>query len=307
MAQYDITSKVLFQDYKRDFIALTLGEQDFEILGPIPIEFPSVQMRMTDAPMRVRLSDGTEAIVHIEFQTETSADPMEFRIAEYVGRILHEYHLPVYVTVIYLSPSAGGHDPGGYGYNRDDRFAYALRYQVIRIGEIDGQTVLDQKSPIGLIPLAALMKRPPDVSKTAWLDRCVQTVLEIPLESEEKKRDYVASFCVLSNLVYEDALVQALIKEVQLMIDIENSAVIKMFTEKVGIKERAEGSREGEVRAYTDALLQILQQEFGRRGMQEVEPRIRAIDDEQKLASLITPALQATSVEAFKKALEQVL
>ena len=91
------------------------------------------------------------------------------------------------------------------------------------------------------------------------------------------------------------------------MIDIENSAVIKMFTEKVGIKERAEGSREGEVRAYTDAVLQIVKQEFGLRGMQEVEPRIRAIADGQKLASLITPALQATSVEAFKKALEQVL
>ena len=94
------------------------------------------------------------------------------------------------------------------------------------------------------------------------------------------------------------------------MIDIENSAVIRMFTENVGIKERekghVEGSREGKVEAYTDAVLQIIQQEFGQRGMQEVEPRIRAIDDEQKLASLITPALQATSVEAFKKALEQV-
>ena len=44
MARYDISSKVLFQDYERDFIALALGTYDFEILGPIPIEFPSVQM-----------------------------------------------------------------------------------------------------------------------------------------------------------------------------------------------------------------------------------------------------------------------
>jgi len=46
MAEYDITSKVLFRDYGRDFIALALGIQEFEILEPIPIELPSVQMRI---------------------------------------------------------------------------------------------------------------------------------------------------------------------------------------------------------------------------------------------------------------------
>ncbi len=309
MARYDISSKVLFQDYERDFIALALGTYDFEILGPIPIEFPSVQMRMTDAPMKVRLSDGTEAIVHIEFQTETSDDPMEFRIAEYIGRLIHEYRLPVYVTVIYLGPSAGVSDPGGYAYNRDDIFAYALRYQIIRMAEIDGQTTLERKSPIGLIPFTSLMKRPEDVSKEEWLDRCVQTVLEIPLENEEKKRDYIASFCLLSNLVYEMDLVQKLVKEVQTMIDFENLPLIKMFTEKARVEER----REAEVKAleerreaYIDALLQIVKQEFGKRGAEDLEPRIRAIADGQKLARLITPALQSPSVEAFKEVLEQV-
>lgn len=196
MAKYDITSKVLFQDYERDFIALALGNRDFEILEPIPIEFPSVQMRMTDAPMKVRLSDGTEAIVHIEFQTETSADPMEYRIAEYIGRLIHEYRIPVYVTVIYLAPSAGVNDPGGYAYNLSDTFAYVLRYQVIRINEIDGQTILERKAPIGLIPFTPLMKRPEDISKEGWLQRCVRTVLEIPLESEETglHRQFLYSF-----------------------------------------------------------------------------------------------------------------
>ncbi len=308
MAKYDITSKVLFQDYERDFIALALGSYDFEILGPIPIEFPSVQMRMTDAPMKVRLSDGTEAIVHIEFQTETSADPMEFRIAEYIGRILHEYRLPVYVTVIYLSPSAGVNDPGGYGYNRDDTFAYALRYQVIRIAEMDGQTLLERKSPIGLLPLTPLMKRPEEVSKAEWLDRCIQTVLEIPLESEEKKRDYIACFCVLSNLVYEMDLVQRLMKEVQTMIDFENIPLIKMFTEKARLEEREkalEELREAEAKAYADALLRVIDQEFGKRGVEELEPQIRAIEDGQKLASLIAPAVRSHSIDEFKRILEQ--
>ena len=231
---------------------------------------------------------------------------MEFRIAEYIGRLIHEYRLPVYVTVIYLGPSAGVSDPGGYAYNRDDIFAYALRYQIIRMAEIDGQTTLERKSPIGLIPLTPLMKRPEDVSKEEWLERCIQTVLEIPLETEEKKRDYIASFCLLSNLVYEMDLVQKLVKEVQTMIDFENLPLIKMFTEKARTEALIEGGREAEVRAYTDALLQIVKQEFGKRGAEELEPRIRAIADGQKLARLITPALQSPSVEAFKEILGQV-
>ncbi|MCH8295100.1 hypothetical protein IH992_28790 [Candidatus Poribacteria bacterium] len=130
------------------------------------------------------------------------------------------------------------------------------------------------------------------------MEQCTQAVLKIPLESKEKRRDYVACFCVLSNLVYEEAVVQKLMEEIQTMIDIENSTVIKMFTEKAHQK----GSRE----AYIDALPQVVGQEFGQRGIQELEPRIRAIENAQKLASLVVPAYRATSVEEFKQTLERV-
>jgi hypothetical protein len=361
MGQYDISSKVLFQDYERDFVALTLGTDDFVIVGQIPTEFPSVQMRMTDAPMRVRLGDGTEVIVHIEFQTETSQDPMEFRIAEYIGRLLHEYRLPVYVTVIYLSSSAGADDPGGYVYNRDDIFAYALHYQVIRVAEIDGQTILDQKSPIGLIPLTPLMKRPEDVSPEDWLNRCIQTVLEIPLESE-KKRDYVACFCVLSNLVYESDLVVKLVEEVQTVIDFEKIPIIQMFMDKARTEAQAEAAAriaqaeadraqaeadraqteaearaakaqaearaaeaearadraqaEAEARAaieaeaaqerrnaYADALMKIVERQYGERGFEEFGAHIRSIEDDGKLAALIESALDLTSMDRFREVL----
>ena len=309
MAQYDISSKVLFADYERDFIALTLGTQDFEILGTIPTEFPSVQMRMTDAPMRVRLSDGREVIVHIEFQTGTSGDPMEFRIAEYIGGLIHEYQLPVYVTVIYLAPSAGRNAPGGYVYNFEDTFSYALRYQVIRMEEIDGEEILDQQSPIGLIPFAGLMKRPQSVSNEEWLDKCIQTVLEIPLESEEKQRDYFASFCVLSRLVYADDLIQKVLKEKRMILDIEDSPFIKMYTDKARAEGRIEGFQEGErdaqqraeVDAYANALLRVIERVFGLRGREELEPCIRAITDGQKLVSLIDLALQSPSIDEFKR------
>jgi len=99
---------------------------------------------------------------------------MEHRIAEYVGKMIHEYRLPVYVTVIYLGSSAGINDPGGYEYTLGNTFSYSLRYQVLRFAEIDGQEILDKKEPIGLIPFAALMKRPDDVTFEEWLRRCTQ-------------------------------------------------------------------------------------------------------------------------------------
>jgi len=47
----------------------------------------------------------------------------------------------------------------------DDTFWYSLRYQVIRIAEIDGEKILSQKAPLGLLPFSAIMKRPEGVEK----------------------------------------------------------------------------------------------------------------------------------------------
>ena len=88
MAQYDISSKVLFADYERDFIALTLGTQDFEILGPIPTEFPSVQMRMTDAPMVEHAASLFGAVLERASSTFYWDDPLSWvsRITFHVSR-----------------------------------------------------------------------------------------------------------------------------------------------------------------------------------------------------------------------------
>jgi hypothetical protein len=54
-----------------------------------------------------------------------------------------------------------------------------------------------------------------------------------------------------------------------------------------------------------DALLQIIDRVFGLRGVEELEPRIRAIEDGQKLASLISSALSSPSIDEFRKVLNQ--
>jgi predicted transposase YdaD len=268
---------------------------------------------MTDAPVRVRIGE-EDVIVHTEFQTETSQVPMELRLAEYVGLLIREYRIPVYVTVIYLGESAGINDPGGYQYAFDNIFSYSLRYQVIRFPEIDGQEILDRNGPIGLLPFSALMKMPEGVTKEEWLKRCMQTVLTVEM-TPEKKKEYVGSFFVLSSLIHDTDLIMFLIKEVGIMIDLEDFPLIREFAKKAreearaeglaeGLAEgRAEGLVEGRAEGRADDLTKIIGIRFGQTGVQKLEERIRAIRDEQILSTLIESALTSSSLEAFQKAL----
>jgi hypothetical protein len=139
-----------------------------------------------------------------------------------------------------------------------------------------------------------------------------------------------------------DDLIQTLLEAKNIMIDIENSPFIKIFTDKARAEERqkierergaerqqiekelqeehqkierelqeerqnvSERRREAEVEAYTNALLDIINQVFGLRGREQLEPRIREIRDCQKLASLISPVLQSDSVDELKQRLERL-
>jgi hypothetical protein len=207
----------------------------------------------------------------------------------------------VYVTVIYLGESAGINDPGGYQYAFDNIFSYSLRYQVIRFPEIDGQEILDRNGPIGLLPFSALMKMPEGVTKEEWLKRCMQTVLTVEM-TPEKKKEYVGSFFVLSSLIHDTDLIMFLIKEVGIMIDLEDFPLIREFAKKARAEARAEGLAEGRA----DDLAKIVEIRFGQTGLQKLKERLRAIRDEQKLSALIESALTTSSLDAFQKTLAEI-
>ena len=64
------------------------------------------------------------------------------RIAGYAGLGVRMFEMPIYSHVIYLHPNAGRNDPGEYlqdvpGYEIN------IKYKVIRLSEIDGQSILD--------------------------------------------------------------------------------------------------------------------------------------------------------------------
>ena len=86
--------------------------------------------------------EGEDALIHCEFQTADSTDtPMSHRMAGYIGRAIERYGLPIFSFVIYLRPGAGRRDKGYYIQELPGH-EVLVKYKVIRLSEIDGQTII---------------------------------------------------------------------------------------------------------------------------------------------------------------------
>ena len=86
MAEYDTISKHLIQTYPKDFIRLTLGQDDVEVLDILNTEQTTSETRHTDSLIRVLIA-GQEALIHHEFQT-TDDPSMPLRMAGYIIRAI---------------------------------------------------------------------------------------------------------------------------------------------------------------------------------------------------------------------------
>ena len=84
------------------------------------------------------------------------------------------------------------------------------------------------------------------------------------------------------------------------MIDFERFPLIQELTKKA----RDEGITKGVAEGRMEALMKIVETEYGKKGLQQVENKIQAIQDENKLFALIEPALTSSSLEEFKKTLD---
>ena len=128
------------------------------------------------------LLDGEEVLVHCEFQTtdSTHADMVE-RTVDYLGRCYGRYGLPIFSHVIYLRPNAGRNDPGGYVQDVPGH-RLIVEYKVIRLIEVDGQSVLEAQQP-GLLPFCPLMKPPEGIDALTWLNQCVETTKSLTLDA----------------------------------------------------------------------------------------------------------------------------
>ena len=204
--------------------------EDIEFLEHLDSELTTVEARQMDSLIKVLL-DGEEILVHCEFQTTDSTHvDMVQRTVDYLGRCYGRYGLPIFSHVIYLRPNAGRNDPGGYV---QDIAGYQLivRYKVIRLIEVDGQSVLETQQP-GLMPFCPLMKPPEGIDALTWLNQCVETTKSLSLDAPIRN-NLLLEMWVMGGLIHDSDAIAHLFPE-----DImQESSVYQDITQRA----RAEG------------------------------------------------------------------
>ena len=286
MAEYDTISKRLIQTYPDDFVQFALERTDVEFRAILDTEQPTVETRQTDSLILVRI-DGKDVVVHTEFQTtDSTGTPMKHRIPSYVGRAIEKYGLPVYSSVIYLRPDAGRHDPGLYIQEHPD-FQVVVRYKVIRLSEIDGQSIIEGGHR-GLLPFAPLMKPPVGMASQEWLRQCILKTDEVSLD-HSTKANFLGGLAVLSGLVYEPSTITSIISQEGFMDAIMRESSFAQYIKQVGIQE---------------SIQEVLEIRFGPAVVGQFTGRIATINDTQRLKQLLRSAAQATNLAVFQHELD---
>ena len=91
----------------------------------------------------------------------------------YSSFLAHQHEKNVYSAVFYFRPPAGQTDSGYYEYEDEVMGGLRLKYNVIRMYELEGESFLDPNA-VGLLPFTPLM-RPPSGAMTsqAWVETCL--------------------------------------------------------------------------------------------------------------------------------------
>ncbi|RKU10467.1 hypothetical protein C6503_19780 [Candidatus Poribacteria bacterium] len=324
MAQYDISAKYLLLKHSKALIEYFLGRQNVEILEHLNTDQPTFKSHRGDSTTRIRI-DGEEVIVHLEVQSGNSPKPMWARLAAYCGFLISEFQRPVYCIVLYLGPSAGQNDPGYYAYETAE-FRYLIQYKVIRLAEIDGQSVLETQAP-ALLPFTPLMKPPADISAEQWLEKCVASAETAPVEKAVRD-DLVATLGIFGALVYDTRLVNQLIKEeiVQKSTFFQEhleraTKRLEETTERLRQEALAQGLEQGLQQGIEQGKAQGVEQERRESAIRHIlivlrtkfsadivtvlTPAIENISDVEQLEQLLPAAVEAQSLEAFARILHE--
>ena len=287
MAQdYDNMAKDLLTDHATDISQFVLGEEDVEVLEDLDTEQQLVIAQRTDSTKRVRINN-REAILHIELQLRDSTrTPMWARNAQYQGYLVGKYEMPVYSNVIYFHPTAGRNDTGRYEYSWSG-YEYTLRYKVIRLIEIEGQAILEERAP-GLLPFTPLMKPPAGMDLERWVQECVDVTRTAPVD-QQTQADLLYGIYLFGSVVTDAVLFERLIPE-------------ELMRESKGYQRQ----RERILREATiDNTLALLKKRFHTEEVSALTPALQNINDLERLKQLLVAVPDMQSLEAFAQMLHE--
>jgi predicted transposase YdaD len=290
-------AKFVTTEYAEPFIELILKYPNVTVLENLATEQITLKARETDSTLKVQFPDEV-AILHNEVQTYDSQEPMPLRIAGYNGFLIREHKLNVYSSVLYLHPRAGRNDPGYYeyvGYGCE----YRLKYRVIRLIEIEGQSILESRVP-GLLPLLPLMKPPEQMNPTRWLETCVDATFNARVNNNDRNL-LLAALGIFGGLVYEPQMIKQLLPEGIM----QESPFFREYIREAEERAMERGLERGQKKCAIELILDLLSDQFQSDAVQMLKPDLERIDDLDRLKALLRAVPKAPSLEAFTETLRQ--
>ena len=232
----------------------------------------------------------------------------------YLGRCFEIHGLPIYSHVIYMRPTAGLKDPGGYRQNVPG-YRFILEYKVIRLGELEGESLVEAPQA-GLMPFAPLMKPPVGMDSVEWLRRCVQTTQELQLEAPTKG-NVLVTMGFLGNVLHSPATLNAIMPRALM----QESTYYHSLTKEIRQESLEQGLQQGLQQGLNKDSNKDARKVKGRgrsmrcsgslrpalnpRPRTRLKPFLETIEDSARLERLVPTAAQAPNLQTFLKHLAE--
>ena len=223
---FDNTCKFLAENFPRDFANWLLGE-DISLTKIEPSELSLEPIRADS----VIFLESSQAILHLEFQTEPRAN-IPLRMTDYYLRLYRKFsQLPIHQFVIYLLPTQSPR----VLQTRFETPNLTHQFNVIRLWE--QPTELFQSS-LGLLPLAVLTQTPDSVQTIRQVAQIIETLSDHQLQS-----NLAAATALMAGLKLDQSIIQTLFRS-EIM---KESVIYQEILREGEIKGEIKGKVEGKV------------------------------------------------------------
>ncbi|MEW6698056.1 MAG: hypothetical protein ACOY35_02215 [Bacillota bacterium] len=242
--------------------------------------------------LRVK-EDGQEYIISVEIQTHKDRE-MNMRMLEYSALLHRKYKLPVYPVLINLT---GRSSKSSYSWHCGGIKVIDFCYHNIDMNRLNAQDYL-YRAPVGLVPFIPLMRYQEPVEEL--LIQCGRHIEEEILDPVEKANIYVA-LGTLAQLKLDRQVIMKIIE----VSKVENSPFYDTLREKWMAQGMEKGMEKGALKGKVDAILELLLDNLGNIPA-EIEQRLSTVTSEQVLRQLLRKAAKVTSLEEFKRTMDEL-
>ena len=172
---------------------------------------------------------------------------------------------------------------------------------MIRVYELDGAEHLNPDAG-GLLPFTPLMKPPSGMSSEAWVEKCIETTLAAPVDSQDRAT-LLHALSVFGGLIhprelFQDSALEAIMQESPVY-----QSIIQRGKEQGITLGEARGIERGARQTSIESTLNVFTHRFPSADVNALKRQLEAIDDLDRLKQVNLEASIAKSLHDFQQSL----